>query len=69
MLRLETMGDADAGGDGDGDDAQLQPPPEYIDQRIQLFERLRAEYDAFVQGVSPLVVLFVPSLCSLCALC
>lgn len=33
------------------DVAQLQPPPEYIDQRIRLFERLRAEYDEFIRGV------------------
>lgn len=30
---------------------QLQPPPEYVDQRIRLFERLRTEYDEFVKGV------------------
>jgi threonyl-tRNA synthetase len=33
------------------DREQLRPPPEYIDQRIRLFERLRAEHDAFVRGV------------------
>lgn len=37
---------------------QLQPPPEYIDQRIQLFEKLRAEYDEFVRGGS-LISVFI----------
>ena len=37
--------------DDDVGAGQLQPPPEYIDQRIRLFERLRAEYDEFVKGV------------------
>lgn len=31
---------------------QLQPPPDYIDHRIQMFERLRAKYVEFVRGVS-----------------
>ncbi|KAF8556608.1 threonyl-tRNA synthetase [Imleria badia] len=29
---------------------ELQPPPDYIDQRIRLFERLRVEYDEFVKA-------------------
>lgn len=28
----------------------MDPPPEYLQHRIQMFERLKAEYDAFVKG-------------------
>ncbi len=34
---------------------QLQPPPGFFDHRVKIFEDLKAEYDAFVQG------LFLPS--------
>jgi hypothetical protein len=34
---------------------QLQPPPGFFDHRVKIFEDLRVEYDAFVQG------LFLPS--------
>jgi threonyl-tRNA synthetase len=30
---------------------QLQPPPDFFDHRVKIFEELRAEYDAFVQGL------------------
>jgi hypothetical protein len=30
---------------------QLQPPPSFFDHRVKIFEGLRAEYDAFVQGL------------------
>jgi len=30
---------------------QLQPPPGFLDHRIKIFEALKAEYDAFVQGL------------------
>jgi len=30
---------------------QLQPPPDYFDHRVKIFEELKAEYDAFVQGL------------------
>jgi threonyl-tRNA synthetase len=30
---------------------QLQPPPDFFQHRIQIFEKLKAEYDAFVQGL------------------
>ena len=29
---------------------QLQPAPDFFDHRVKIFEDLRAEYDAFVQG-------------------
>ena len=29
---------------------QLQPPPGFFDHRVKIFEDLKAEYDAFVQG-------------------
>ena len=34
---------------------QLQPPPGFFDHRVKIFEDLKADYDAFVQG------LFFPS--------
>lgn len=30
---------------------QLQPPPDFFDHRVKIFEELKAEYDAFVQGL------------------
>jgi len=30
---------------------QLQPPPDFFDHRVKIFEDLRAEYDDFVQGL------------------
>jgi threonyl-tRNA synthetase len=30
--------------------SQLQPPPEFFDHRIKMFDELKAEYDAFVAG-------------------
>lgn len=42
--------------DDDGDARQLQPPAEYIDQRIRLFERLRDEHNAFVNGAASVAV-------------
>ena len=30
---------------------QLQPPPEYLDHRIRMFNELKAEYDHFVKGI------------------
>jgi hypothetical protein len=30
---------------------QLQPVPDFFDHRVKIFEGLRAEYDAFVQGL------------------
>ncbi len=30
---------------------QLQPPPSFFDHRVKIFEDLREEYDAFVQGL------------------
>ena len=30
---------------------QLQPPPDFFGHRIKVFEELKAEYDAFVQGL------------------
>jgi hypothetical protein len=32
---------------------QMTPPPEYIQHRIDLFERLKAEYDAEVARMLP----------------
>ena len=29
---------------------QLNPPPDFLAPRIQMFERLKAEYDAWVAG-------------------
>ncbi len=30
---------------------QLQPPPDFFNHRVKIFEELKAEYDAFVQGL------------------
>jgi hypothetical protein len=30
--------------------AQLDPPPDYLKTRIELFDKLKAEYDAMVAG-------------------
>jgi hypothetical protein len=30
---------------------QLHPPPDFFDHRVKIFEELKAEYDAFVQGL------------------
>jgi hypothetical protein len=30
---------------------QLQPPPDFLDHRVKIFEDLKAEYDTFVQGL------------------
>ena len=30
---------------------QLQPPPDFFGHRIKIFEDLKAQYDAFVQGL------------------
>ena len=29
---------------------QLQPPPEFFDHRIKMFDQLKAEYDEFAKG-------------------
>lgn len=31
---------------------QLDPPPSYIQSRIELFDKLKAEYDAMVAGMN-----------------
>lgn len=33
--------------------AQLNPPPDYIQSRIEMFDRLKAEYDAMVAAKEP----------------
>jgi hypothetical protein len=35
---------------------QLQPPPDYIDHRIKIFEKLKAEYDEWVKGVCAMII-------------
>lgn len=35
---------------GDSRFSQLRPKPEFFDHRIQMFEQLKAEYDAWVKG-------------------
>jgi len=31
-------------------DIQLQPPPEFFDHRLMIFNQLKAEYDTWVAG-------------------
>ncbi|KAG8958477.1 threonyl-tRNA synthetase [Tulasnella sp. 419] len=40
----------DKGGDASKVPLELSPPPSYIDHRIQMFDKLKAEYDEFVKN-------------------
>ncbi|QRV98881.1 hypothetical protein RhiJN_26900 [Ceratobasidium sp. AG-Ba] len=34
---------------------ELNPPPDFFDHRIQIYEKFKKEYDEFVAGESPLL--------------
>ena len=40
---------------------QMQPAPAFFDHRIKIFDRLKAEHDAFVAGEPPVLVFFLAS--------
>ena len=35
---------------------QLNPPPAYIQSRIEMFDRLKAEYDAMIAAKDPTLI-------------
>ena len=47
---------------------QLDPPPKYLEERIELFDKLKAEYDAEILGSFCLLffLIFIVIYCNCC---